>query len=188
MNKLDNYLDFLQTEQLSAIGKGVSGIYKGASKVLHHTGKAAGKLKMPDLKNYLLKHRDATDEISKILRNNPSPENIKNALNRVAKKTAVGLIVGLIILYAYKKYIRNWSEAGRYCRGTSGSQRTACIRRYKIKVLIERVNTLKQNRIYCSKAKDQKKCERKIDEEITKLKDRIDVLQTAEERRKSKIG
>lgn len=181
---LGKYLKQIQTEQLSSIGKGLSKIYKGSSKVLHQTGKLSGKLKMTDLQKYLLKHRDATDNISKILKNNPTPENIKAALIRVAYKTGATIIIGLIILHAYKKYVRNWSAAGRYCRGTTGSQRTACLRRYKIKILIERVKHLEENKKYCVKSKNPKKCKLKIEEEIKKIKERIHVLQTIEERKK----
>jgi len=183
---LQDYLDIIQNEQLSTIGKGLSTIYKGSSKLLHYGASASNKLKMTDLKNYLLKHRDATENISRILKNNPSPENIKAVLSRISRKVSITFIVGLIILYAYKKYLRNLSASARYCKGTSGIQKTACIRKYKIKILMERLKDLKDGKQYCSKSKNSEKCKKQIDNKIKKLIERIRVLQTIEEKRKSK--
>jgi hypothetical protein len=169
-------------EQMKSIGKGLSKLYKTGSKILHYSGIAAGKAKLTDIERYLFKHRDITSVIGKTLENNPSPENIKIALIRVRNKASVGLIAGLIIIYAYRKYIRNWSAAGRYCKGTTGTHRTACLRRYKIRIMKERLNDLVQKKLYCGKSKDPQKCKTKVDSKIKKLKERISVLQTQQER------
>lgn len=186
--KLNSYVEKLSekkveklTEQYKQIGQGLSKLYKYSGKAFKGGSTIARKLKLPDVEKAFLNKWNKHYNISQTLRHNPSPENVREILLRLRDKAAVGFVVGLIILYAYKKYVRNLSAAGRYCKGTSGSQRTACLRKYKIKVLKERVMTLENSKMFCGKSKDPKKCEIKINEKIKKLKERISVLQTKEE-------
>lgn len=104
-------------------------------------------------------------------------------LKNLKYKVSAVLVASSIILLCYKRYVRNWTKAGRYCKETSGSHRTACLRRYKIKVLKVRLGDLERAKVLCNKSKDLEKCKEHIDSKIDKLEERIEILQTAEERR-----
>jgi hypothetical protein len=186
MKILVEYLYNLQTEQLKPIGKGLEKIYKYSAKGLHHLARGSQKINAPDIADYLYKQRDEAAKIAQILKHNPTPENIIIVLKSLKYKVSVALIASSIILYCYKRYVRNWTKAGRYCKGTSGSHRTACLRRYKIKVLKVRLNDLEKAKVLCNKSKDLAKCKEHIDKKINKLKERVGILQTAEERRQDK--
>jgi len=186
MKILEQYLEDIQNEQLDVIGKGLSTGYKYASKALHHAAGASSKVKMPDIAKYLYSKRDEAYKIAEVLKHNPSPENIYAVLVSLKYKAATIMVVAGILTFTYKRYKRNWTKAGRYCKGTSGSQRTACLRRFKVAILKKRIEDLQKAKEFCKKSRNPQKCVSKVDAKILKIKERVSILQTQAERKKDK--
>jgi len=79
--------------------------------------------------------------------------------------------------YAAKKiYLRYFSKAANGCKNTSGSERTKCINKYRIKAYEEAIKGLKVAMNACSKNKNADKCKTKVQNKINKYKKKIGKL------------
>jgi len=82
-------------------------------------------------------------------------------------------IIAAILALGYKIYKDYISKAGKACRDYSGDKKKDCIIRFKQQALRARISGLTQAKAKCKTAKKPEKCNRKIDEEIAKLKRKL---------------
>jgi len=79
-----------------------------------------------------------------------------------------------VVAAAYVVYKRVLSKAARACKGQSGSEKTACMKKFKISALQAQINALKSGMAKCKTTKQPYKCKQSIVNKIDKLKNRME--------------
>jgi len=88
---------------------------------------------------------------------------------------AVGATVlsGMLLYGAYKTFQRFYSKAAKACAGKSGSDKSACMREYKMSALKAQMNDLQKALAACGKSKNPKKCSKTVSAKIMKIRKQI---------------
>lgn len=86
--------------------------------------------------------------------------------------SAVALVAGIAFIGS-KVYKRFLSKAAKMCGGRKGTEKTACINKYKIDAIKGRISLYQNGMKFCSKSKDVSKCRSSLQKKITKLKAKL---------------
>jgi len=88
-----------------------------------------------------------------------------------------GLAAASLLIYsAYKVYQRYLSSAAKSCKGRSGADKTACMKKFKLNALMKQRTELQKAFSGCAKSKDPKKCSSSIGNKIKSLSGQIEKL------------
>ena len=87
--------------------------------------------------------------------------------------TPADLVVAALATAAVMAYKRFLSKAARACAGMGGTEKTACMNKFKQDVIKAQINTLQSGLAKCAKTKDPDKCKAKVIKQIAKLKAKL---------------
>ena len=79
----------------------------------------------------------------------------------------------MIFYFIKKLYKRFLTKAARACKGKSGTEKTLCMKEYRIKALEMQIKELQKAKKYCAKSKNPVKCKHLLDSKIYKLRMKI---------------
>ena len=87
--------------------------------------------------------------------------------------TGVDLIAAALATASVMAYKRFMSKSARACKGRSGSEKTACMNKFKQAAVQAQIRTLSSGAAKCAKSKDPAKCKTKVANQIAKLKAKL---------------
>jgi len=82
-------------------------------------------------------------------------------------------LAALLAYAAVKTYRRYFSQAGKACRGTSGAEKTACLKKYRIGALKAQLADLKRGSAACAKSKDPAGCKKMMAVKMAKVQKKM---------------
>jgi hypothetical protein len=80
------------------------------------------------------------------------------------------LLAALILTVSFKVYKRYLSKAARFCSKKEGTDKSACMIKFKREAMQKRILMLRAGKDSCKFSKDPAKCNFKIDKKINKIK------------------
>jgi len=98
---------------------------------------------------------------------------IKALTNPYTQVAAGALLVVLLAYVARKAYLRAFKQAEMACRGLSGSEKSDCIRRYKLNAYRQQLNNLKAGLGMCKYSKNPDKCSTKVRKKIADIQNKM---------------
>jgi len=99
--------------------------------------------------------------------------NIKVPMSNTSKGLAAAAAVALVVAGAYAIYKRYFSKAAKACKGKSGSERSVCIKKFKIDAIKAQISALNSGMGKCAKTKNPSKCKAAIQNKVAKLKAKL---------------
>ncbi|MGD2071934.1 MAG: hypothetical protein PVG65_00385 [Candidatus Thorarchaeota archaeon] len=144
------------------------------------SGLQVKKLGLANYKYIAAKKKEALAGAKKVASKTGAQNAIKayiNKLGPLAKQAAIGLgaavLVSLAIFGSYKVYKRFFSKAAKACRGLSGKDKSACMKKHKRDARMNQIKDLKASASFCSKSKDPAKCKAGISKKVAKLQKKL---------------
>jgi len=102
----------------------------------------------------------------------------KERLMMFGKYLAIGVVVVLLSIAAYKVYKNFFTKAARACKGKSGREKDVCMAKFRLAASIKGKQAFIKNRSLISRTKDEK-AKTKFKEEIQKWDKRINKTRTS---------
>jgi len=82
-------------------------------------------------------------------------------------------LAALLAYGAYRTYKRFFSKAATACKGKSGSEKTACMNKFKVTALNAQIKDLQAGSSACAKTKNPAKCKAVVAKKVAKLKAKV---------------
>lgn len=96
-----------------------------------------------------------------------------NTMSGTSKGLAAAAAVALVVAGGYAIYKRYFSKAAKACKGKSGSERSVCIKKFKIDAIKAQISALNSGMGKCAKTKNPSKCKAAIQNKVAKLKAKL---------------
>ena len=95
-------------------------------------------------------------------------------IKKYPKELGAAAVTSLLVYGSYKVYKRFFSAAAKACAGKSGSEKTACMKKYKIDAIRAQISDLNRSKGACNKTNNPEACKHKIDGKIAHLKNKLE--------------